>query len=580
MAKKLLCIVLSVTMLLGVFAISSSANQYYDYTPEDAEAEVAEKGWYLDYDADLDWKDEIDRRWLTGTTLYDGTAEEAAPQEVLEYNLYFWADEIIEAYNSATSNEDYWNLYNKMATPEILYYTYEDGGEMVTECDILYDYAYEYREEEKAEFTLDFEADKEYAMPGDIITVNVYASTNFLCSNARGGFFYDKSILTPLTVEYNSESDPTWVGQDYQLEQAVVYDADGNITLDRRADFWPADMYTEANLEKYGVTSFYTRPDVGLGLGNYNHGRKFDKDLFITATYQVKEDAPVGSKVEFFVPDGCVSSVQDLGAAEWGNGEDASIWVIYRVDYVGHTLDTLDKMVDYNAFGDQTIVSNNAVVTIGEEVVEEPEVKGEIVNVTPSDTYIGDTAVVSVDVTGSPDALRVTTPDGYQIFTRDDADITTTENGETWVIEIFVAEEEVACTVYADYGDLGVTDGTDFTLIGLIKKDLSIHSIEIPDMYPDAQNGGVITAGKHDIIIKTSTDVVKIQFYAEDGSTYTYTSWSGAGKVPFEDIDGERVWTISHAFGPYGTRSLVIRTRSAETFFAATDSTLDATVVY
>ena len=99
-------------------------------------------------------------------------------------------------------------------------------------------------------------------------------------------------------------------------------------------------------------------------------------------------------------------------------------------------------------------------------------------------------------------------------------------------------------------------------------------------MYPDAQNGGVITAGKHDIIIKTSTDVVKIQFYAKDGSTYTYTSWSGAGKVPYQDIDGERVWTINHSFGPYGTRSLVIRTRSAETLFAATESTLDATVVY
>ncbi|MBP3441748.1 MAG: hypothetical protein J6L62_02995 [Clostridia bacterium] len=589
MAKKLLCVVLSVTMLLGVFAIASSANQYYDYTPEEAQAEVAEKGWYLDYDADVDWKDEIDRRWLTGSELYDGTAETAAPQDVLEYNLFFWADEIIEAYNNATSNEDYWNLYNKMATPEILYYTYEEDGEKVTECDILYDYAYEYREEEKAEFELDFVVDKEYAMPGDVVTVEIYATSNFLTSQVRGGFYYDKSVLAPYdadgddtTVEYidfNEEADPTWVGSGYQAEQAVQYDDEGNITFDRRKDFWPEAMYTEENLAKYGVMSFYAASDFrNLPIGGYNHGRQFDNELLFTAKFVVKEDAAIGTEATFFVPDGCVASVQDLGAAENGNGEDASIWVLYRVDYVGLTEDTLNLSVDYNAQADQTVVSNDGTVIIGEEPA--PAEKGEIVDVVTSDTYIGDTAVVSVDVTGTPDSLRVTTPDGYQIFTRDDADITTTEAGETWTIEIFVAEAEVACTVYADYGDLGVTDGTDFTLIGLVKKDLSIHSIEIPDMYPDAQNGGVITAGKHDVIIKTSTDVVKIQFYAEDGTTYTYTSWSGAGKVPYEDIDGERVWTINHAFGPFGTRSLVIRTRSAETFFAATDSTLDATVVY
>ena len=119
MAKKLLCIVLSVTMLLGIFAVSSSAGMYYDYTPEEAKAEVDEKLWYVDYDADVDWKDEIDRRFLTGTAKYDGSATVAAPQEILEYNLYFWEDEIIEAYNNAATNEDYWDLYNKMGTPEI-----------------------------------------------------------------------------------------------------------------------------------------------------------------------------------------------------------------------------------------------------------------------------------------------------------------------------------------------------------------------------------------------------------------------------------------------------------------------------
>ena len=93
--------------------------------------------------------------------------------------------------------------------------------------------------------------------------------------------------------------------------------------------------------------------------------------------------------------------------------------------------------------------------------------------------------------------------------------------------------------------------------------------------------GGMILAGKHDVVVKTSTDVIKVQFYAEDGTTYTYTSWEGyPGYMPYEDIDGERVWTISHSFGPYGYRSLAIRTRTETSTFVTTGYTLDATVVY
>lgn len=577
MAKKVLSIVLSVAMLLGTFAVASFAGDYYGYTPEEAEAEVAEKLWYVDYDADVDWKEEIDRRWLTGSKLYDGTAEEVAPQEIIEYNLFFWDDEIIAEYNAASSNEDYWNLYNKMATPEILYFTYDNGGEMVTECDIFYDYAYAYRDESKAVMDLEIVADKEYAKVGDTITVEVYATSNFKTGWVMGGIFYDKSVLTPIDVTV-PETETHWIAST-QTELAVTYDDDGNMTADRRHNYWPDAMQTEESLNKYGVSYIYAYgDDTTYKVGEYVHGRQFDNELLFTATYEVKEGVADGTEIEFFVPDDVIAKFQDSGNTENNMGRMYSVWNLYRVDYEGLTKDTFDLVADYNSFFDHTVKANVETVTIGEEPA--PAVKGEIVDVVTSETYIGDTAVVEVEVTGTPDALRVTTPDGYQIFTRDDADITATEAGETWVIEIFVAEEEVACTVYADYGDLGVTDGTDFTLTGLVKKDLSIHSIEIPDMYPDAQNGGIITAGKHDIIIKTSTDVVKIQFYAEDGTTYTYTSWSGAGKVPYEDIDGERVWTINHSFGPFGTRSLVIRTRAAETFFAATDSTLDATVVY
>ena len=580
MAKKLLCVVLSITMLLGAFAVSSFAGNYYDYTPETAAEEIAEKYWYVDYDADVDWKDEIDRRWLTGTKMYDGSADEAAPQEILEYNLYFWADEIIADYNNATSNEDYWNLYNKMATPELAEFTYEEDGEMITECDILYDFAYFYREESKATFDLDIQANAAYAKAGDTITVEVYATSNFLTSIVTGGIFYNKQYLTPVSVVFCETSDPTWIQKEVQLDQAVKYDADGNITFDRRADYWPEDMQTEENFAKYGVSWIYARGNDSLGLGNFNHGRQFDNELLFTATYEVKADVPEGAELEFFVCDS-VFKVSELGYAEHGNGEDAACWTLYRVDYPGHTLATQDLMADYNSFGEQTVTSNTEIVTIGEEPTVEPEpaVKGDIVDVYTGVAYVGDTTAIDVEVTGAPEALRLVTADGYQIFTRDDATIVAFGENELWTIEVYVSEQYTEYTVYADYGELGATDGKTFYINAEVKADTGIHSIEVPDMYGGM--GGMILAGKHDVIIKTSTDVTKVQFYAEDGTTYTYTSMEGyPGYMPYEDIDGERVWTISHSFGPYGYRSLVIRTRTADTLFAATNTTLDATVVY
>ena len=578
MAKKVLSIVLAVAMLLGTFAVASLAGNYYSYTPEEAEAEVAEKLWYVDYDADVDWKEEIDRRWLTGSKLYDGSAASVAPQEILEYNLFFWADEIIAEYNAASSNEDYWNLYNKMATPEILYFTYDDGGEMVTECDIFYDYAYEYRDESKAVMDINIVADKEYAKAGDIITVDVYATSNFNMGWILGGIFYDKSVLKPLEI-IAPETDTGWIlNQDStQLDLAVKYDADGNVTFDRRDDFWPAAMYTEENLNKYGVSYIYSYGDETLGIGNYVHGRKFNNEIIFTATYEVKEGVADGTEIEFFIPDDVIAKFQDVGYAEWGNGEDASVWNLYRVDYPGTTKATYDLVADFNSFYDHTVKANVETITIGEEPA--PATKGEIVDVYLGEAYVGDVTEVDVEVTGSPEALHFMEADGgYKRVARETATIVEFNGNELWTVDLFVEDELLQYTVYADYGELGSTDGKEFVIVGQVKADYSIHSIEVPDMYGGM--GGMILAGKHDVIIKTSTDVVKVQLYAEDGTTYTYTSWSGAGKMPYEDIDGERVWTISHSFGPFGYSSLAIRTRTETSTFVTTNTTLDATVVY
>ena len=572
MAKKLLCIVLSVAMLLGTFAIASSAACTY-MTAEDMADILASKEWEEEYDASVDYKDLINRTWLTGVNpdnlgAYFNVPEVAAPEAILKENLSFWADEIIDAYNTASSNEEFWALYNKMNTPEVAEYYCPYCDEI--EYDVLIGYGYEYRAEEKAKMDLNLVADKQYVKAGDTITVDVFATSNFYTLDIFGGIFYNKNQLECTSVAFDTAANPTWKELDAQTS-AFATDATKKV-------FWPKSMLNAEDMATYGVTYIAAAGNNELGAGNYEGGYKYSGERLFTATYTVKDDVAEGTEIEFFVPEGSTLAMEDVIYLDVG--ERDGFWRFRHVVYPGSTDDVYYTTTDDHYMFGQTVTANTLTLTVGDEPVVEPEVKGEIVDVNVADTYIGDTAVVGVEVTGSPDSLRVVTADGYQIFTRDDADIETTDAGENWVIELFVDAEKVECEVFADYGDLGVTDGTAFVLTGLVKQDLDIHSIEIPDMYPNAQNGGVITAGKHDIIIKTSTDVVKIQFYAEDGTTYTYTSWSGPGKVPYEDIDGERVWTISHAFGPYGTRSLVIRTRSETTLFAATDKTLDATVVY
>ncbi len=590
MARKILCVVLSIIMLMSTLAIASSAAQYdyYDYTAEEAAEEVASKWWYEEYDEDVDYKDFIDRRFLSG--LYAGEGEwpeVAASEEIREEHLYFWKDEIIEAYHSATSNEDYFNLYNKMTTPLISYLEYEENGETIVEADVLYDYMYEYRAEEKAEINLTIDADVEYAQPGDIITVEVYAKTNYLTFQWSGGIFYDKRYLEPIAVEFNEEDVPGWKTLRAVLDYANEYN-DPN--RDWRRIYWPSSMISDENLEKYGVSWSNVIPDATLGytdgIANFDYASKLD-GKFMTATYRVKDDVPEGTKLEFFSPsDSDQHAVTDLLPEEWPeiDGGRKSIFFMPRMSLDGKTVKTQNFLPDIGAKYDHTIVANTEVVTIGTEPA--PAVKGEVVSATTETGTIYENVPVSIEVTGSPDSIRlVSADDSATTYTRDDATIVATEAGEIWTIDVYAATEEATYDVYASYGDLGWTeDAVEVTVTAAKALDDDVISIEIPDSTKDGEDV-LLLLGKHDVIVTTGTDVTKVQFMTANGGTYTYGSHAADAVKPYKDVLGEdgeyvRVWTINHSFSPYGDISLDVRTRTYDTFFVDSGYDLKATVVY
>ena len=79
----------------------------------------------------------------------------------------------------------------------------------------------------------------------------------------------------------------------------------------------------------------------------------------------------------------------------------------------------------------------------------------------------------------------------------------------------------------------------------------------------------------HDVIIRTSKDVLKIQFIDPDGNTRTFSKYS---TPPTEDGD-ELVWKIPLKFN-LGKMNLGIRTRAMRTTFARTGDYVTGRVLF
>ena len=135
-----------------------------------------------------------------------------------------------------------------------------------------------------------------------------------------------------------------------------------------------------------------------------------------------------------------------------------------------------------------------------------------------------------------------------------------------------VTDTDEPITIRYLYDDSGVT----LIVIASSGPDLGIHSVSIPDMYlSGTYTDGRIYAGVHDVIIRTSKDVLKIQFIDPDGNTRTFSKYS---TPPTED-DDELVWTIPLKFN-LGKMNLGIRTRAVHTTFALTGEYVTGRVLY
>lgn len=633
MAKKVLSIVLAVVMLSSAFVVGSFAST--DYKKE-IDKFVLGNIYYQDMDdamleefiaADPDiietnlffWDDDIIARY--NDLVATGASTTGAQWEDL------YTDMCETWYNKVPQFDDYEPMSYDWYWP--LYLQQQKG---TVEIDYSTDVAYA-KPGDEIEVTV--KATTNFWSNYSHFAI-MYDKTLVEYKSVDTSFVPDSTWMGDSTAYYGLNADNTVCYIDSYYEKL------GN-HVDMRKEVWPMAWRDNANgeFDKYEIVIAQYLPNANV---DYVPGVMYNDQVVMKAKFVVKDGVTDGTNIQFFGLQNSYRVIDDEDFVELTGDTYRPFWQ-YRI--ISQNIERMPFEASDVGF---TYTFNNATVTVGEEPTAAPadydaldaaagEFDADVADDYTAETWaayknavdagkalsrdymeedqaivdaaekaitdakallvknavvtaaqngaatIGADAIVDVTVTGKADMLRLTGA-GTLTFAREDAEIINNNDGtETWKIKIYAAEETADYTVYAKYANY-TENGVSFTVKATVGQDLSIHSITIVDAYPNSANGDTVYLGRNTIIIKTSTDVTKIQFVdtngkIEDGCTYTYApNGVGGNACTIEDEDGERTWTISHNFNALGTFAMPIRTRSKTTLFAATGDLLRARVVY
>ncbi|MBR6618905.1 MAG: hypothetical protein IKK85_01020 [Clostridia bacterium] len=296
-------------------------------------------------------------------------------------------------------------------------------------------------------------ADKTDVKIGETVTLSVYMTTNYYTGSMGGEYF----LWTNGIFE---DFDNTTVGN---IITAKNYASRFTNTITKAATgSYPSTHTTKdenGNFVYVGIQSTRVYNPAGATPTTIEI---LDNELVYEVKLTVKNDESlIGKTATFELPAGSLRTPTQQGRK----------CLIYQTINANPTGGAWSEAANCA----ETTNLNEAKVTLN---IVAAATKGEITGVSPSSTYVGDTAVISINVTDSPESLRIVAPDKEYTFARADANIETTEAGETWIVELPInAEGDNACTVYADYGEAGETDGTAFTVEGIVKKEYCDYAV-------------------------------------------------------------------------------------------------------
>ena len=335
MAKKLISIVLSVILAFSAFAICSFAGD--TITDEDRNLYPEEEL------AIADPKERIDIALLTGRMYGYEMQSKAASKDVLEDNLSYWKDEIIDEYHAleakgdAATDAEWGALYRKMKTP------YKNDWENANDL-------YEYKDWSKGKATARFVASKDVVNPGEEFTVDLYLTTDFWFGAMYATIFYDNSVVDVMGCSeyYRGERKDLLHKEDvnlhtlgeafsnYDYNEINHYgDYDHASLGDMRNVEWPDSIKAEEGCyDKYEGYTFYIQPSSSSSITEVPT-LKCDNTLVMTYKFKAKDTAKAGAVSRLFCPNDAMYTVKKLDEYMASEAEGKTVspcWQFYRLD--------------------------------------------------------------------------------------------------------------------------------------------------------------------------------------------------------------------------------------------------------
>lgn len=286
----------------------------------------------------------------------------------------------------------------------------------------------------------------------------------------------------------------------------------------------------------------YAVTDEGTGVG-----QTITWEGTALKTYTIGEEPVV--ELDYEALEAAVNEAAGYEAAKYT--EDS--WKVYEDAVAAGAAELEDKALETQ---DDIDALTKTITDARDALVLAPEEPSEILNITELTTpVVGKYTTLEVlidkpvkkvqfiDVNGN----TFTYYDGYSHT----LDIKDNEDGtQTWTVELMSREPEETYDARVKNLDSSWSDKTYTYEATVQTSDNTIFSAEVPDA---AETGGRLKYGTHEMVVKTSTDVTKLQVIY-NGTTTTYSPTSS--KATVEEVDGKLVWTLKINFYKVGNNLL------------------------
>lgn len=287
---------------------------------------------------------------------------------------------------------------------------------------------------------------------------------------------------------------------------------------------------------------------------------------FTGADFTVKVGEPPVS-LDYTALEAAIASINGYDEADWTEASWADFAAAVEAgEEEGLKAETQEDIDAYTA----------AIVAKREALVEFVQ-DSEIISVTEKTTpVVGTLVTLEVLVSKPATKIQFVNEDGgtetyYDGYDHVDS-ITNNDDGtQTWIIKKMVRTPSETYKVFPKFGKVWDTKDYRYILKDTHDYDGTIYSIEVAD-----EIDGVLYQGRHETVVKTGIDVIKVQF-AYDGVTATYT----VDNAKVEEKDGYLYWTINFNYCRIGSGlTYVLNGRTTTTAFEKSDVSYVVEVVH